>query len=265
MDMPTPITCCAPRVALHYQGVVLGSLTQAMLEALQEFQGADFQLSTDGEGPRAEVLTGALGETLERLHVRLADTQLAPPAASEQVDIWHPVTQDRLGRVDRKLARLLGMEMHSAHLLLVSEQGVCLQRRALDKAVDPGLWDTTVGGTRMAGESIDQTLAREMFEEAGLRPQQLDGLGWLGMWTFDQESRYGPYAAWQHEKMWVWVARAADPLWEPNCGDGEVMEFAWRSFTDLAKSEAPFAYTQELRVLLGSAQWHGYLAGNTSP
>ena len=50
---------------------------------------------------------------------------------------------------------------------------VWVQQRALDKATDPGLWDTLMGGLVSARESLTTTLERETWEEAGLRIDQL--------------------------------------------------------------------------------------------
>ena len=45
---------------------------------------------------------------------------------------------------------------------------ILLQLRHRDKYVQPGKWDTAVGGHVEAGESIEDALARELAEEIGL-------------------------------------------------------------------------------------------------
>ncbi len=54
------------------------------------------------------------------------------------------------------------------HLHVVSKDGIFLQKRALTKKIQPGKWDTAVGGHVDPGESIEQALARETFEEIGI-------------------------------------------------------------------------------------------------
>ena len=259
MQSPSPPAPRTMRIALHYRGVPIATLTQPMIESLQAVPDTGLRFAYDEASEWVDLATDTLNKSLEILHSILLAAQLAPSPGVEHVDVLHPLTQERLGRVDRHLARLLGMEMHSAHMLVVSDRGLCLQRRSLSKTVDPGLWDTTVGGTRVAGESIDQTLVREMWEEAGLSTEQLTDVRLLGMWSFDRESTYGIYPAWQQEKIWVWAARVAQAHWEPRCSDGEVMEFAWQPFCVL-QSNAAVPLTHELRVLLDGPELTQYLA-----
>lgn len=79
--------------------------------------------------------------------------------------------------IERAAVRPLGITTHAVHLVVRTPAGgVWVQQRALDKATDPGLWDTTMGGLRAAGETVHDTLERETWEEAGLRLAQFDAL-----------------------------------------------------------------------------------------
>lgn len=64
------------------------------------------------------------------------------------------------------------------HLHVFNSQGVLyLQRRPLWKDIQPGRWDTAVGGHVDLGESVDMALRREAREELGLEgfvPEPLD-------------------------------------------------------------------------------------------
>jgi 8-oxo-dGTP pyrophosphatase MutT (NUDIX family) len=83
-----------------------------------------------------------------------------------------PVTDpgfEQLGVIERGAVRPLGITTFAVHLIAACADGrVWVQQRALDKATDPGLWDTTMGGQVAAGESVADALARETWEEAGL-------------------------------------------------------------------------------------------------
>ena len=82
------------------------------------------------------------------------------------------VTED--GRVTGKATR---KECHSGsfllhpvvHLHIFNHAGeLYLQKRALDKDIQPGKWDTSVGGHVDYGEEILQALLREANEELGI-------------------------------------------------------------------------------------------------
>lgn len=80
-------------------------------------------------------------------------------------------------RIERAAVRPLGIATRAVHLVGVADNGsVWVQQRALDKATDPGLWDTLMGGLQSADESDAQTLERETWEEAGLRLADLADL-----------------------------------------------------------------------------------------
>jgi isopentenyldiphosphate isomerase/intracellular septation protein A len=64
------------------------------------------------------------------------------------------------------------------HLQIVDGRGsIYLQKRALDKLVQPGKWDSAVGGHVAAGEDLDAALTRELREELGVTKLSLDASG----------------------------------------------------------------------------------------
>ena len=86
-----------------------------------------------------------------------------------------------LGSLERGVVRQLGIATHAVHLLGISADGRhWVQQRAMNKADDPGLWDTLVGGMVPHGESVELALARETGEEAGLALPQLSDLRYGG-------------------------------------------------------------------------------------
>ena len=78
---------------------------------------------------------------------------------------------------DRVIGTALRSECHGnpalihrvAHVLVVNAQGaLLLQKRAACKDIQPGRWDTSVGGHLDPGETYHQAAVREMREELGL-------------------------------------------------------------------------------------------------
>ena len=55
------------------------------------------------------------------------------------------------------------------HLLVFNSAGdILLQKRAMTKDIQPGRWDTSVGGHQADGESACDALVRETVEELGI-------------------------------------------------------------------------------------------------
>ena len=64
-----------------------------------------------------------------------------------------------------------------AHVLVSRSDGALfLQLRSPDKDVQPGKWDTSVGGHVDAGESYDEAARREMAEELGIEESPIEAI-----------------------------------------------------------------------------------------
>ncbi|MBM3240046.1 NUDIX domain-containing protein [Candidatus Poribacteria bacterium] len=81
---------------------------------------------------------------------------------------------DNTGKIIGKATR---RECHSnkslahrvVHVLIFNSKGeLFLQKRSLDKDIQPGKWDTSVGGHLDFGESFEKAVYREMKEELGI-------------------------------------------------------------------------------------------------
>jgi isopentenyldiphosphate isomerase/intracellular septation protein A len=71
-----------------------------------------------------------------------------------------------------------GMLHPVVHLQIVDGRGgMYLQKRALDKDVQPGKWDSAVGGHVAAGEDLDSALSRELREELGVTRLAVESSG----------------------------------------------------------------------------------------
>lgn len=86
---------------------------------------------------------------------------------------WFPLvdTEGRVtGRATRKMVHNGSKLLHPVvHLHIIAPGNVLLlQKRPLSKDIQPGKWDTGVGGHISENETPDQALRRETREETGL-------------------------------------------------------------------------------------------------
>jgi 8-oxo-dGTP pyrophosphatase MutT (NUDIX family) len=89
-----------------------------------------------------------------------------------------------LFRIERAASRPFGLMAYAAHLNGFTRRGglthAWIARRSTEKSIDPGKLDNLVGGRIAAGMSVDETLRKEAWEEAGISPGLLAGLNCLG-------------------------------------------------------------------------------------
>jgi NADH pyrophosphatase NudC (nudix superfamily) len=63
------------------------------------------------------------------------------------------------------------------HLHVINKGSILLQKRPEHKLIQPGKWDTAVGGHVAVGESIELSLQRETSEEIGLTNFKASAIG----------------------------------------------------------------------------------------
>ena len=102
----------------------------------------------------------------------------------ELVGVTANYGQPDLFRIERAATRHFGVMAYGAHLNGFTRKGglahTWIARRSADKQVDPDKLDNLVGGRISAGMSVDETLRKEAWEEAGIAPALLAGLNCLG-------------------------------------------------------------------------------------
>ncbi|HSQ36035.1 MAG TPA: NUDIX domain-containing protein, partial [Candidatus Binatia bacterium] len=137
-----------------------------------------------------------------KLRQRRLQKMLAGEECSDIVDEDGRV----LGRATRSVCHSRPGFLHPVvHLHVVNSwDEIYLQRRSLKKQIQPGKWDTAVGGHVQSGESIDAALRREAEEELGLREFKALAL-----------ARYRWESGIESELVFMFVARTDQPL-QPN-------------------------------------------------
>lgn len=159
------------------------------------------------------------------------------------------VTDESLRRhaaIERAAVRPLGIATFAVHLMGLTPRGeVWVQQRALDKATDPGCWDTLVGGLVAAGESEALALERETWEEAGLRVDRLQRVAKVDRITVRRPVPEG----YMVEHIDVFEAVVPDAM-QPLNRDGEVARFERMSPDALIDRLAAGAFTLEAGLML---------------
>lgn len=90
------------------------------------------------------------------------------------IEEWLPIVNEE-GKVQGKAPRSLVHNGQSkwlhpvVHVQVVTPGGLWLQKRPVHKKVQPGKWDTAVGGHVTSDESIQTALIRETQEEIGIK------------------------------------------------------------------------------------------------
>lgn len=149
------------------------------------------------------------------------------------------------GAIERAAVRPLGITTHAVHLVGRHPDGrFWVQQRAHDKATDPSMWDTLVGGLMAAGETVMTTLERETWEEAGLRLPELDGLQPIGQLQIRRPVAEG----YMVERAALFQAVLPRRL-TPQNQDGEVAGFACVDAEALRADLAAGRYTLEAALI----------------
>jgi 8-oxo-dGTP pyrophosphatase MutT (NUDIX family) len=230
-----------PRDALFLEGIsgAVGSI-EALLAARMVRSGLPMCA-----GERGWKVRGAPTSALAELAAWLHEQGLAGRWRDEALDVTDDAGLVR-AVIERAAVRPLGITTFATHLVGVTPRGqVWVQQRALDKATDPGLWDTLMGGLRSAGETARHTLERETWEEAGLQLDALRKLEPLGRLTVSRPVDAG----YMVEHIDLFEAEVPDGL-EPVNQDGEVARFESVAPAQLLQRVRNGAFTLEAALIL---------------
>ena len=162
---------------------------------------------------------------------------------TERVDVLSP-SGALTGTVKEKRAVHRDGDWHrAAHVWVVYEDRVLLQRRALVKESWPGLWDISVAGHVSAGEDAITAAIREAHEELGLviAAADLQPLGTLRYQAVLREEYV------ENEIHDVYLLRRDVELASLTLDPLEVAEVRWVALADLERYErVPHAEEYEL-------------------
>lgn len=150
----------------------------------------------------------------------------------EWIDIVDEFNQV-VGCGTREFVHRQSLRHRSSHILLFNEQDeILLQQRSLSKDLFPGLWDSSVAGHLMVGESPLGGAYRECQEELGII---IEGLQLIGQWPATKQND------WEFTSLYKGIAANL----EIHYAMDEVAAIRWLSLSQLDKwiEEEPQVFT----------------------
>ncbi len=150
---------------------------------------------------------------------------------------WVPLVNEQggvVGQCPRPLVHNGSLWLHPVvHLHVVHNGQLLLQRRPMSKRIQPGKWDTAVGGHIAAGETIEKALGREVWEEIGLANFEARHIAQY-VWTCSVEREY----------VFSFLTESAGPFEPKNIGEVDELRF-WNK-EELQKNIGKDVFTPNL-------------------
>ena len=238
------------RVPLRWGGIEIGSAEHKVLQQIE--RAFSYQRLTvlryEAVGWHID---GNLTESLAHVALTMRDLGIADKWRNEQL----PVIDSRehvLGTIERSAVYPLGLRTRAVHLVGETSDGkFWVQQRALNKANDPGKWDTLMGGMITAVDTVETALERETWEEAGLRPHELFGLAYGGIVQIHRPTTDGVGSFISERIDWYRATIPADRT--PTNQDGEVAQFARVSRESMMAGIAAGKFTLEAGLVIAAA------------
>ena len=256
-----------PRAPLYWGGQAVGSLLPHLLDGLPAWANENERekLIKMAHLPSANGATvwQIQGDLTQAINQIAAVLRHAPPGhvahgfvakywRGEQLGIYSP-TGDLLGSVERGGVRPLGIATRAVHLVGCAPDGrVWVQQRALDKANDPGQWDTLMGGMIPVEDDLHTALVRETWEEAGLPIGQLQDVSHRGRVSIHKPTHHvgaAPGVGYVVEAIDWFTCTVPEGLTPVN-QDGEVAKFELLEAAELQARLQRNEFTLEASMIL---------------
>jgi 8-oxo-dGTP pyrophosphatase MutT (NUDIX family) len=217
-------------VAAAAGDIELGSVARAHVQALRRWSR---WLQFEPQRIRLVAPREAWSEVFAQMNAALRSDGLIRAWRDEPFTLYSTAGQDLGVAIERAAARFWGTLTLGAHCnsFVADATGTPRQlwiaRRSPTKATDPGKLDNLIGGGVAAGQTPQEAVVREGWEEAGLTPAQMTGLQRGGIVRLLRDIPEGL------QREWIHVFDLALPVdTTPRNQDGEVAALELRACPD---------------------------------
>lgn len=195
--------------------------------------------------------TSALGQLADALLAARAG-RVAQHWRTEQLAVCNEFDQ-QVATVERGVVRPLGIATRAVHLVGRTVDGrFWVQQRAASKATHPLCWDTLMGGMVSAADTVDTALARETWEEAGIRVAEVTAMRRGGKLTMRKPSGDAADNGYVVEQV-DWFDCVLPEAMVPVNQDGEVAQFELLDKRTLVSRLEQNEFTTEAALVLVAA------------
>lgn len=243
-----------PRLPLWVAGQAVGSVEPGVLDQIASKGLLDkrYKLLKDERSGWSLHVFGDATPALNALAQALLAQGRCGPWRNEQLAVCDAQGR-RIGTIERGAVRPLGLATRAVHLVARASDGrMWVQLRAFNKPNNPGQWDTLMGGMVSAADTLPQALARETWEEAGLRVDALHGVAHGGHVQLAVPSEEAHGCGYMVERIDWFHATVPDGM-VPQNQDGEVERFELLAPEALLERLAQGAFTPEATLVLAAA------------
>jgi 8-oxo-dGTP pyrophosphatase MutT (NUDIX family) len=168
---------------------------------------------------------------------------------NELMDVRTAQSDAVLFRIERAGRMALGVTTRGVHLNALTQREGALhmwvQQRALTKSVNPGKWDNVADGGVSSGETFQQALAKEAWEEAGIDAGLIAQA--VAVHAFHLAHPDGNDLFFEHAAVFDLTVPAD---FTPRNLDGEVAGFACMSMPQLASALREGAFTVDAGIVV---------------
>ncbi|MDH4395655.1 MAG: NUDIX domain-containing protein [Limnobacter sp.] len=189
----------------------------AQTRVLAGFQDMGIRCNTEGT---VQIPLSDAQATLTELGVWLHSRRWVPTWRDELQTV-HNLNGEPLFDLERGMFKMLGLRSQAVHIHIETPDGlVWLGKRSLHKKENPGMLDNLSAGGLGAGETPWSCVWRELDEEAGLMPNQVDLKLARDPILVSRPVGIG----WHHETIHLFKG-IVPRNWTPKNRDGEVLCF----------------------------------------